>query len=575
MKLSKYILMASALLMGAAAYADDFDDFGSFGDDGADSSASALEVNGSAETEIRAYVDTSDKDDKDGADKVEMEVTPSASIDLSYSGNKSDISLTLKIDENTIKNHPEDVIDEAVLRGYFGNLTLEAGKMKVVWGKGDKLHVLDNFNADDYSDFIIPDYLDRRISTSMLRAVYSLPFANMNLEGVYTPLLPVDRFASDGRWMPAQVGELTEVVTASAKARVAASTTNLEKMRMEATEASTLKALMDAGNAEATAALTAMVTEAYTSGKIAYTNEEVAAALMKMGVNPLTANDAQKLAAAQSVLAEKYQTYLTDELKAAETDYTLCLANTNSLSADPNVIYPDLWTLKYSQYGARVTATLGQVDLGLSYYNGWYKQPSFNASKLSGFLESYLLNGQVSEEDKFLAYDKKQTFGLEASSIIWHFNVRGEFAYNLTEDTDGTDPWVHNNSIAWLGGFDIDLPFWNANLNVQETGTLILNGDECDKLAADVDYNKKGYTNNKLVCNITTSFLNDKLAPEVTVMYGIERGDLVVMPKLAFKPDQNLTLTASGMIINCADEDSEFYSWRKNSFASLTASYQF
>ena len=75
------------------------------------------------------------------------------------------------------------------------------------------------------------------------------------------------------------------------------------------------------------------------------------------------------------------------------------------------------------------------------------------------------------EKDKFLSYDKKQTFGLEASSIIWHFNVRGEFAYNLTDDTDGTDPWVHNNSIAWLGGFDIDLPFWNANLNVQETGS--------------------------------------------------------------------------------------------------------
>ena len=141
MKLNKYILMASALLMGAAAYADDFDDFGSFGDDGADSAAGKIEINGSAETEIRAYVDTSDKDDKDGADKIEMDVTPSASIDLTYSGNKSDISLTLKIDEDTIKNHPEDVIDEAVLRGYFGNLTLEAGKMKVVWGKGDKLHV--------------------------------------------------------------------------------------------------------------------------------------------------------------------------------------------------------------------------------------------------------------------------------------------------------------------------------------------------------------------------------------------------------------------------------------------------
>ena len=577
MKLSKYILMTSALLLGAAAYADDFDDFGSFGDDGADSAASKIEVNGSAETEIRAYVDV----DEAKADKVEMDVTPSASIDLSYNGNKSDISLTLKIDEDTIKNHPEDVIDEAVLRGYFGNLTLEAGKMKVVWGKGDKLHVLDNFNADDYSDFIIPDYLDRRISTPMVRAVYSLPFANMNLEGVYTPLLPVDRFASDGRWTPAQVGALTGLVTDSAKAKVTACTERLEKIRMEATEASTLKALMTAGNTDATTALTSMVTNAYLAGNISYTTAEVAAVLTKMGVNPLAATDEQKLAAAKAVLAEKYEAYLTDELESAETDYTLCLANANALSADPDVIYPNLWTLKYGQYGARVTATLGQVDLGLSYYNGWYKQPSFNESKLAGFLESYLLDGEVSEEDKFLAYDKKQTFGLEASSIIWHFNVRGEFAYNLTDDLDGTDPWVHNNSIAWLGGFDIDLPFWNANLNVQETGSLILNGDECDKRPGDGDKrpgdvdNKKAYTNNKVVCNITTSFMNDKLAPEVTVMYGIERGDLVVMPKLAFKPDQNLTLSASGMIINCADEDSEFYSWRKNSFASISAKYQF
>ena len=36
-----------------------------------------------------------------------------------------------------------------------------------------------------------------------------------------------------------------------------------------------------------------------------------------------------------------------------------------------------------------------------------------------------------------------------------------------------------------------------------------------------------------------------------------------------------LTLTASGMIINCASEDSEFYDWRKNSFVSIGAKYQF
>lgn len=579
MKLNKYILMTSALLMGATgAFADDFDSFDDFGDFGGSSSSgssSALEVNGSVTTDIRAYVDTSDKDDKDGADKIDVSAIPSAKLDLKYSGNKSDLELKLKVDEDTVKNHPVDVIDEAVLRGYFDNLTLEAGKMKVVWGKGDKLHVLDNFNADDYSDFIIPDYLDRRVSTPMVRAVLSLPFANMNLEGVYTPFLPVDRFATTGCWTPAQVLELTDGVTSSAKKMVELSVVRLESARMEATEAETLQKLMAKNDAEAKAALTDMVTAAAAKGKISYTTEEVVAVLIQQGKNPATATTEEQQAAAAYVLSPKYEAYLESELTAAETAYTLALANANALSADPDVIYPNMNTLKYSQFGGRATWTLGQVDMGLSYYNGFYKQPSFNGEKLGTFLTSYLANGEVAEEDKFLAYDRKQTFGLELSSIIWHFNLRGEFAYNLTEDKDGTDPWVHNNSVAWLGGFDIDLPFWNANLNVQEIGSYILNNDECDKNAADVDYDKTAYTNNKVAANVTTSFLNDKVAPEVTVMYGIERKDLVVMPKLAFKPDQNLTLTASGMYIWCGDDNSEFKSWEKNSFVSLGATYKF
>lgn len=61
-----------------------------------------------------------------------------------------------------------------------------------------------------------------------------------------------------------------------------------------------------------------------------------------------------------------------------------------------------------------------------------------------------------------------------------------------------------------------------------------MNNDEITgpMAASDVDYNTNGYSNNKIVTNITTSFANEKVLPEVTVMYGIENGDVVVMPKL-------------------------------------------
>ena len=545
-KTNKLIFLSLALALSANSFAQDFDDFGSFGDlEDESASSSKLEVNGSASMEVRAYVDA------DKAKDVELKANPSGTLSLKYDGNKSDMNLTFSIDADKIKTHPEDIVDELLLRGYFGNLTLEAGKMKVVWGKGDKLHVLDNFNADDYSDFIVTDYIDRRISTPMIRAAYSLPVANINMEAIYTPLLPTDHFATEGRWAPAQLTTLTDGAT------------KLVSMNLLGLESKAA-----AANAEAA-------------------KEE---------------NAASKAAKQQAAIA-------------ADKAYLEYLTYANELSSNPQSLFPDLMNLKYSQYGARVLGTVGTFDFGASYYYGWYKQPSVNYSNyiesingmkaniaanpttLGAAYMGLLAQGKSQSEAlqslavangwqfalPTLDYDRKQTFGLEGATVLWHFNVRGEFAYNLTDDVDGTDPWVHNNSIAWLGGFDIDLPFWNANLNVQETGTFILHGDECDKnheqyaeySADDVDYAKNGYTNNKIVCNFTTSFLNDKLCPEITAMYGIENGDLVILPTLAYKPDQNLTLTAKGMYIWCKDDDSEFAAWKKNSFVSLSARYQF
>ncbi|MBQ3671344.1 MAG: hypothetical protein II921_07710, partial [Treponema sp.] len=40
-------------------------------------------------------------------------------LNLDYSGTRSDISVKLKTDTATIKEHPEDVLEEASIRGYF------------------------------------------------------------------------------------------------------------------------------------------------------------------------------------------------------------------------------------------------------------------------------------------------------------------------------------------------------------------------------------------------------------------------------------------------------------------------
>ncbi len=476
------------------AFAQDFDDWGDFSDDSSDSSfassSPSIEFSGEVELQARMYLDEPEyagktKDDYDSFSDSPVYATPSAKIGMNYSATNVDAELKLKFDKDIIEDYPQDVIDELTIRGYFGKLKLEAGKMKVIWGKGDKLHVLDNFNADDYTDFIIPDYIDRRLSVPMLRSIYSFEKNDLRLEGIWTPYMEADRFATSGIWTPDT-----------------------------------------------------------------YTN-------LKTSVENVLANQ------------------LGSSIANSDASTLMSIAQ-----FDEDSLYPDTKKLKYSQAGVRLTGTFGSLDWGASYYYGHYKQVSAN-------LENYIANSGSALPE--LDYDWKQTFGLECATVLGRFNLRSELAYNLTDDVAGDNPWVHNNSIAWLAGFDFDIPISNININVQETGTYILQSEKIDDAKGfkeygdmksalrtyDVDYDNAGYTNNKLVLDITDSWMNDKITPEVLVLWGIERGDLVVQPKISYKPNGNLTLKLSGMIIKCKDEDSEFYEWRDNSFVNIGINCKF
>ena len=130
MKLYKLLLTAGVLAVCAApVMAQDFGDFGDFGDSfGGDESsgfgaaASKVEVSGNVSMEARAYVDTDDSEknkDKNTEEKIEVVGKPSGKLDLNYSGNNSDMVLSLCMDTDKIKSNPEDIIDELVIRGRF------------------------------------------------------------------------------------------------------------------------------------------------------------------------------------------------------------------------------------------------------------------------------------------------------------------------------------------------------------------------------------------------------------------------------------------------------------------------
>lgn len=524
MKRTKILaLLATATFFSSFATAQDMDfgdDFGSdfggdFGDTASSSSfaATALSVNGEAQVNFRAYVDDEGTSGLP-IDEWNTWVDPKGKLGLNYSNDSVSADVKFALSKDIITDYKADIIDELTLEAYLGNFVIQAGKMKVVWGKGDKLHVIDNFNANDYKDFLIPDYIDRRISEPMVRVLYNAPndagpFTSNRFEFVWTPFMTADRYAASGRWVPTQVKKLKKTLSKSAGEAIVA----------QGIKANANSKLYDE-----------------TKGKSDPTNQEVI----------------------------KQQAL-----------YTTMLSNSSSLADN---LYPDLYQLKYMQAGARFTTTTGSWDWGVSYYFGRDKRASFDYENIvhGTYVEKYL-KGTAEEDDKFIDYDFLQVFGIEAAKTFGAYNFRAEAAYNLTKDVAGDDPKVHNNSLAWVFGFDRDLPVSELNFNLQTQGKYIINHDEIDDSKNSIDTEKSTYkTDNKLVLNISDNLAHGKLKPEVSAIYGFEHFDLIIMPKVTWYVSDGLEFSASGMYMQSFIESrSEFGNWHNNSFVQIAAKYTF
>ena len=489
-------LFAAALacaVLAANIYAQD--DWGS-DDWGGDSSASTesseksfwdkFKINGDATLAGRVYFD--------GENAEKTTVTPIARLKLGfdYEGDSTKFSSKLRFDEQTLRYDNEMILDEFNADLFVGDWVLSAGKMKVVWGKGDKLHVLDNFNSNNYYDFLIPDYLDRRNAEYMFRAQYNCPLG-FRVEGIYTPIMHGETYAQKGMWVPKKVTDLKSTVASF----------------------------------------------------------------------PVTINN---------------------------------YGNLMNAASKQDDLYPDTYKLDYGQFGGYVNFSIGIVDLGVSYYNGRYKQVSADvtgaiAANAAKLYPAYAPAFAPYISIPSLHYDKLQSFGLDAQTALGPFTLRSEVVFNLTKDTKGNDPWTHNNNIGYLFGFDVGLPLHNLNLNVQMTGNVILNKDEIldNKIMLgglvpvatkqyDVDYDPTGcYTNHKIVVQLQDKFYYEKVTATIKAIYGIERADLLLMPEISFKVRDGWKATASGLFITNLnkEENSEFYGWLNNSFIQLAVNYTF
>jgi len=181
------LVIAFLLLFSASVFAQDFGG-GSFYES---SEEKQTELSGELYPEFRIFSDG------------DVEENLRGELDLNYPGDRHQFKILMDFQTGAA----DEIEFNELYYKYFGDkYNILVGKNRPVWGKGDQVHVVDNLNGEDLSDFINPDYLDRQIGEEMLKIDRYFRGGSANLELVYTPDFTPNRTADDpdsplGNWI--------------------------------------------------------------------------------------------------------------------------------------------------------------------------------------------------------------------------------------------------------------------------------------------------------------------------------------------------------------------------------------
>jgi hypothetical protein len=232
----------------------------------------------------------------------------------------------------------------------------------------------------------------------------------------------------------------------------------------------------------------------------------------------------------------------------------------------------DMSTLKYTQAGARFTTTIGPADIGLQYYYGRLTRPTFSVTSYTDIAIPLIpVPIQVPTVINF-AYNPYHQVGIDWAQVLLGFNVRAEFAANITRDLDGDDGSVYNPALLWSFGFDRDL-FWGINLNLQCNETIRLMYDKIGKnpmldIEADTDI-----TSTQIIAAISKKFFRDELEFRFAALWGIEDHDYLLMPALIWTRDTVSVELSAGIF--GGNEDGQFGQYKDNRFVKVALTYSF
>ena len=211
------------------------------------------------------------------------------------------------------------------------------------------------------------------------------------------------------------------------------------------------------------------------------------------------------------------------------------------------------------QFGVRATFDLdlfGGTDASVTYFRGFDKLPTMwlRLEPVPGVPGSNYVQ-------PVLSYDRINVIGLDFSSVIGAYAVRGDAALTLTDDHLGVDPAVGNPRFAAVLGAERSLP-GGAYLTAQVTYEHVW-----PDLGADAAVN---------VASIVALRLEPdaRLTVQGAWLHDYTDGSGLVQPSLSYALADGVAVTAEGTVFY-GRAGSRYGAWRDNSNLSVGVTYAF
>jgi hypothetical protein len=232
-------------------------------------------------------------------------------------------------------------------------------------------------------------------------------------------------------------------------------------------------------------------------------------------------------------------------------------------------------TLENMQAGARLTTTLKEVDVGLSYFYGYDPMPHFESYPVKNIsldtissqsFQETLATAVITDEDIEIDYLRSHTVGTEFETTLGSFGIRGEAAYSdhrtfLTDSLTSDD----SETVFWVIGADY-LGEHGFYANLQLSHQLLL--DHHERM---LFFEKHNVAVNG---ELSKEFARGKGEVGANGVFYFSDGSSYVNPYAIWELISNLDVEV-GLSLFAGDEDTLFGYYDNNDEAYLKLTYTF